>query len=99
MNCREEFEKWYSNNDPDCPSIIRNADGNYRLMQAHSAYETWFACWQHLNPPIVCDNGYNLMDNSWEAEARKLSTQTLSESDTLWTPAQWYKKMIAAWHE
>lgn len=37
--------------------------------------------------------------DSWETCARRLSCQTLSESDALWSPEQWYKKMIAAWHK
>ena len=34
----------------------------------------------------------------WETLARRLSCQTLFESDALWSAETWYKKMIAAWH-
>jgi hypothetical protein len=42
-NVRVGFEQWYSGGNAKCPSIRRDSNGNYTLMQAHQA---WLAWWQ-----------------------------------------------------
>lgn len=51
--CREEFEDWFSKSDPDCPSIVKSNAGQYRLMQAHSAWQAWQACWDVRTASMV----------------------------------------------
>jgi hypothetical protein len=51
--CREAFEKWYSNGDVSSPAIRKDARGEYVLMQAYSSWTVWQACWNARPAPTV----------------------------------------------
>jgi len=40
------FERWYSGDNTKCPSIRRDSNGDYTLMQAHLAWLAWQAAIQ-----------------------------------------------------
>lgn len=40
---RKDFEDWYTEGNPGCPSIERNLSGGYKLMQAHAGWVVWEA--------------------------------------------------------
>lgn len=43
-DCRREFEKWYSNSNPECRSIEKSGS-NYKLMQAQQSFLAWEKAW------------------------------------------------------
>lgn len=45
MNCREEFEKWYTGNNTDSKSLLREPGGHYALMQTQLSYMAFEAAW------------------------------------------------------
>lgn len=46
-NCRESFEKWFSDNG-EFPKAIEKYGGEYRLMGAQTSWTAWKAAYEFL---------------------------------------------------
>lgn len=45
QKARKEFERWFSEDGKWPSAVERNANGNYQLCSAHSAWISWRASW------------------------------------------------------
>lgn len=68
--CRMAFEKWYSGENPNCPSIKRNGHG-YPLMQTQMSWAVWEVAWSTRATPYPVTKAEAVEALDWFNECAK----------------------------
>ena len=55
--CREAFERWFSDDYQSMKAIEKNADGNYILQSAYNNWKAWEAAWEARAQPEQAPHG------------------------------------------